>query len=352
MNSFLKKMGILVMALLMIATAISCGNDSNDALIEGNLAFYDLGDGTYGVGIAPDREATVETVVIPAMYQGMSVVKIMRNGFANCAKLKSVTIPEGLKQIDAFAFSKCESIASIVLPQSLTTVGNYAFSGCEALEGIVIPNAVTEVGAYAFSFCSALRSIELSQRLSVVEEYLFYNCEDLMSITVPNSVTAIEKYAFNNCTKLASVVVGSDVSEIGAYAFEGCASLAYFSVSEGNKTFCSVNGIMYDKPITKIVQLPSKLAGDIVIPNGVTAIKSSLFAGMDQITSITIPKSVTSIGGSAFKGCTALKEATFEVTAGWKTENVVIDATALSNPEIAASYLTDNYEYGSWKRSN
>ena len=45
---------------------------------------------------------------------------------------------------------------------------------------------------------------------------------------------------------------------------------------------------------------------DVSIPEGVTSIGQSAFAGCKVLKSITIPESVTEIGNSAFYECTAL----------------------------------------------
>lgn len=49
-------------------------------------------------------------------------------------------------------------------------------------------------------------------------------------------------------------------------------------------------------------------ATEIVIPDGVTEIASSVFGGHEEIASVTFPEGLTSIGQSAFSGCTGITE--------------------------------------------
>ena len=54
----------------------------------------------------------------------------------------------------------------------------------------------------------------------------------------------------------------------------------------------------------------NKVEGEIIIPDGVTAIPSYAFAYQTSITSVTIPDSVTSIGEGVFAGCSSLESMT------------------------------------------
>ncbi len=53
--------------------------------------------------------------------------------------------------------------------------------------------------------------------------------------------------------------------------------------------------------------------GDVVIPDGVTALRSYVFCCRPTLRSVVIPKSVRTIGGEAFAGCEALSSVTFSV---------------------------------------
>ena len=67
----------------------------------------------------------------------------------------------------------------------------------------------------------------------------------------------------------------------------------------------------------KKLYINNELATSITIPNGVTAIPSSAFAGCTGLTSITIPSSVTSIGGYAFGNCDKLQDIYITDIAAW-----------------------------------
>jgi len=134
----------------------------------------------------------------------------------------------------------------------------------------------------------------------------FSYCPNLIGIIIPDCVISIESSTFFNCTSLTSVTIGSGVTSIGNNAFYGCTNLTGITIDENNLNYASVGGILYDKAKTQIILVPSKITGNITIPNSVTSIPSLAFYGCTSLTGVTIPSGVTSIGNRAFYGCTSL----------------------------------------------
>jgi hypothetical protein len=141
-------------------------------------------------------------------------------------------------------------------------------------------------------------------------------------------VTSIEFDAFYDCTNLTSVTIPDSVSSIGISAFSGCTSLTDFSVGAANPVYSSLDGVLFNKAQTTLIQFPggrgtyaipnsvTSIADwafyictslkSVTIPNSVTGIMDYAFYYCTSLTNVTIPDSVTSIGGYAFVGCTSL----------------------------------------------
>lgn len=97
-----------------------------------------------------------------------------------------------------------------------------------------------------------------------------------------------------------------DVTAVSENAFAHCSNLSNISVAEDSVIFSSKDGILYNKPLTKIIYVPEAVTGKITIPDGVTEIEANAFNGRKQLTDVAIPNSITNIGNSAFKDCNAL----------------------------------------------
>ncbi len=352
MKLFLKNIGIFLLALLMLCSAASCAKETEGVEYVGNLAFYDLGNNTLAVGVAPECEKLITAETIPAEHAGNPVVRIVRSGFANCENLSSITLPDGLVEIGISAFSNCTSLTEVKFSEQCkpVSIGDYAFSGCSAMGAISIPDTVTDIGSYAFSFCVSLESAELPDALTVLKPHTFYQCETLKSISIPDTVTEVGKYAFLDCESVSEIRIGKGVSIIGQYAFKGCDMLERFEVDAKNGSYSAQSGILYAGD--NFVAIPNQLKGDVVIPEGVKAIPSSTFAGQSEITSISIPTSVISIGGSAFAGCEALEKVTFADPNGWRYDDSSLGSKFFANPQNVAKYITGDFSTKAWKKSN
>ncbi|OUV57839.1 MAG: hypothetical protein CBC73_00075 [Flavobacteriales bacterium TMED113] len=132
----------------------------------------------------------------------------------------------------------------------------------------------------------------------------------LTSITIPNSVTSIGDFAFYDCASLTSITIPNSVTSIGVGALESCTSLTTIEVGAENVNYTDVNGVLFNKEKTDLLNYPAGKGGNYAIPDSVTSIEEGAFGGCTSMTSITIPDGVTSIGGAAFYECTSLTSIT------------------------------------------
>lgn len=80
------------------------------------------------------------------------------NAFRNCLSLESIILPEGIKNIGAYAFYNNSALRSITLPESVTSIGAYTFWNCTGMVSAFLPAGLTSIGN-AFSNCSVLISV-------------------------------------------------------------------------------------------------------------------------------------------------------------------------------------------------
>ena len=149
------------------------------------------------------------------------------------------------------------------------------------------------------------------KKVTSIGQETFFKCSSLTSITIPDSVTSIGEWAFLGCSSLTSITIPNSVTSIGDRALYGCSSLSSINVSDNNKYYCDIDGILFNKDKTEIIKYPGKKEGTAYqIPNSVTSIGDSAFRWCSNLTNIAIPDSVTSIGDEAFSYCGILTSIT------------------------------------------
>ncbi len=86
------------------------------------------------------------------------------------------------------------------------------FSGCGKLRSILIPDSVREIGSGAFSSCSGLEQVRLPANLTVIRSDILKACTGLRQIVIPNRVKSIESGAFYGCVSLTDVQMPPGIS--------------------------------------------------------------------------------------------------------------------------------------------
>ena len=186
-------------------------------------------------------------------------------------------------------------LAQVTIPSSVTNVAGGAFSGCFSLTAIAVDGQN--------AFYAGVNGVLFSKSQTTLVEY---PCGLGGSYTIPNGVTSIADMAFGGCRSLVSVSIGSGVTRIGDGAFLGCGSLTAITVDALNPAYSSVDGVLFDKSQTVLIEYPGGKAGNYTIPNGATTIGTNAFTYCSSLPSVTIPNSVTSIGADAFSSCHSL----------------------------------------------
>jgi hypothetical protein len=108
-----------------------------------------------------------------------------------------------------------------------------------------------------------------------------------------------------------------------------------------------VNGVLFNKSQTLLIQYPGGIAGSYTIPNSVTSIGYEAFADCGNLISVTIPNSVTSIGSYAFLGCTNLTSVTIPnsvTTIGTLTFAGCTSLTSVTIPDSVTTIGDDAFE--------
>ena len=275
---------------------------------------------------------SLKEIIIPD-----SVTEIWWRAFSGCTSLSKVKLPKNLTSINSDVFSGCTSLAEITIPDSVTSIGSSAFEGCTSLAEIDIPDSVTSIGGSAFSGCTSLSKVDLPKDLTMIEGYTFSGCSSLESIVIPegvtaigtwseyentyysssfsgctslkeivipDSVTAIGSSAFSNCTSLESITIGSGVESLGDEWIASCRRLENITVSPENKTYSSVDGVLFNKDKSELSAYPiGNKRSSYTIPDGVEKIGKKAFYGCRYIESLTIPASVAEIEASALGNC-------------------------------------------------
>lgn len=331
----------------------------------------------------------IAALSIPATAEAIG-----NHAFDGCESLTSIVIPGSVGTIGDYAFNGCTALINANLEADVKIIGDYAFNGCTAMTGIDIPGSIGTIGNYAFNGCTALTGIDIPGSVKTIGEYAFYGASELNNISLNDGIESIGKYAFYNCTSLTGIAIPASVKTIGDYAFYNT-PLNEITLNEGLETIgekCfSASGYRIVKPVyipstlTSVgedafnnlkceyvnisdlaawcnidfanensnplsqcgsLRLNNEEVKELIIPEGVTAIKQYAFYNCEAAKTLILPNSLTQLANNAFMNCknitnltigTSLEECSGDNFAGCKFEKLTI-SDGFGNLKLTGSW--------------
>ncbi|MHC1680115.1 MAG: leucine-rich repeat protein [Methanomassiliicoccales archaeon] len=317
----------------------------DSVLIINDKAFYQcksLTSATLGAGILSIKTNAfafcyaLTSIVIPD-----SVVTLGNNAFASDYSMTSVTIGSGVTAIEYRTFSNCRALTAAVIPGNVHTIANNAFDNCQSMSALTLSNGITTISQAAFNYCVSLSDVVIPASVTSLASNSFINCRNLEAIDVdaanlnyasvggvlfsedltelitypcglggvyviPGAVTTLAESAFTSCLNLTSVSVGAGVLEMPMWSLAYCRDLEAIDVHEDNPNFADVDGVLFNKSLTELLQFPSGKPGEYIIPDGVTDLRDWCMAYAQDITELVIAESVVRIGEGAISECPLL----------------------------------------------
>ena len=241
------------------------------------------------------------------------------------------------------------TIKSVTIPEGVQDIQKYAFYNCVALEKVILPSTIRYIREYAFANNTSLVEINLDDEVEVISHYCFYNCTSLNQDFKLNKCYTIGNSAFEGCSSLESINL-SKLRNSGTNAFKNCTNLKNVTFNKDGLTKLN-EGIFENTALVDLVlnvtQIPSRSFYNcdslktITINGKVVAIGNSAFAENDLLETVTINASVEYLNSYAFANCAKLTTVTLPNSAVKVEESIFSGSTSLETVNIQAkTYFT------------
>ena len=232
--------------------------------------------------------------------------------FLNEEEIKDLVIPDGVTIIEPNTFNGFKSIETVTIPADVDSIGNDAFLGCTNITKVTAHDIASWCGIH-FGNTMILQNgtVMMLSNPVCISQNLYIGNERLTELIIPEGVEEIGYSAFSRCLGITKVSLPSTLKKVGADAFADCTDIQianitslqdYCSIDFGNPGANPFQDYMMHRAFTWML-----INGDYIrdkeflnIPEGLTEIKPSTFAKVDNNSSVIIPASVSKIGSYAF----------------------------------------------------
>ena len=131
--------------------------------------------------------------------------------------------------------TKAENITAIDLSGISGITEVTGFAGCAKLEKVILPDPADAIGDNAFEGCTALTTV-------IQNDPMPADAAPATRASISKRIKKIGNSAFKNCTSMTEMFLHADIQSVGNNAFEGCTAMTAL-IFEGTKAANGTGGI-------------------------------------------------------------------------------------------------------------
>ncbi|MBQ8087168.1 MAG: leucine-rich repeat domain-containing protein [Clostridia bacterium] len=238
-----------------------------------------------------------------------SLERIGQVCFARTA-LRSVALPPMVQTVPRRAFYMCAALEEARFSRQLFCIEDEAFYGCERLLGVRLPEGIREIGAFAFAF-SGLARLNLPYGVREIGRQAFAFCTRMIALELPEGLIALGDSAFNGCIQLETALLPATLEAVQGNPFRSCQKLSEVNISPENPVLVSQDGVAFFRKERRLFCYPcAKPDKSYAFPKGIREIGDYAFAGNRNLETLRLPEGLRRVGEGAFRWCDALARVT------------------------------------------
>ncbi len=329
----------------------------DQAFADSGLKTIRMNDNMQFIGNGAFRGTDIKSVRL-----GNRVTFIGNRVFADCRRLRSITIPQSVRGINIGAFNNCSSLEAIHVAS-----GNANYSSQSGVlynkdrsrliqypvrkksASFSVPGSVVKIRDNSFSGNPYLKRVSIHAK--EIGSGAFEDMENLQSVTM-NGVVTIGKRAFAGNSRMTTVKLSSSVAKIGAHAFEGasvrtiqipgalkeigsgafnqCYHLSAFTGGSGK--YRTEDGVLYNSGKTKLLKYPAKKAAKtFTTPDTVKEVAAYAFDRTSNLHKLYFGKNFRTLNYGAVRSANNLKSVVFEAKSlGYISSSGIIECNKLA----------------------
>lgn len=220
----------------------------------------------------------------------------------------------GISVIMPYAFEGCKS-TKIINYADITRCWKDAFSGSMLLEDkSLYKDGMMIFGHILAGIDRTTKSVIIPKEVEIIpEDYEFSGIDELV-LRSTKTVDILKTHACNNALPETITITDKAFTPVSIMAsrLRGL-KVKRINITEENKYYCSVDGVVFTKDKTVLLAYPGLREGHYDIPEGTLSIYAYAFSS-SAIESVSFPDSLGNIGDDAFFYCDHLKHIGFNKT--------------------------------------